>query len=150
MSISHYEASGEVGSGSAVAAGSSRLGTSVQGERGSVISAPICLEEEELRSVAELETPTSRFYVGNRGLCLVEAVEISQSSKIDLDGVLERVERKLIKFALEKTGGARAGAARLMGISRSRLYRRLHALGLDDIAEDEGNGSHSVSHTDHQ
>ena len=93
--------------------------------------APTCLEREEMHRIAEMDTPNSQFYVGRRGICLVEAVDMTESPKIDLDGVLERVERKLIKFALEKTNGARAGAARLMGISRSRLYRRLHAFGLD-------------------
>ena len=93
---------------------------------------PASLAGEELRPVAEIETPTSRFYVGNNALCLVEAVNMTESAGIDFDGVLEGVERKLIKFALQKTGGARAGAARMMGISRSRLYRRLHLLGLDN------------------
>lgn len=102
-----------------------------------------CLKDDEIHQIAEMDTPNSRFYVGRRGICLVEAVDMAESPKIDLDGVLERVERKLITFALEKTDGARAGAARLMGISRSRLYRRLHALGLDGAADDRGNGGAS-------
>ena len=101
-------------------------------EGGTVVSAPPCLKGESLRRVEDLDSPTSRFYVGNGGLCLVEAVEVTDTPTFDLDGVLDRIERKLILFALEKTGGARAGAARLMGISRSRLYRRIHALGLDN------------------
>ena len=104
------------------------------GKNARVVSCPACLDDQELRPVAEMSTRTSRFYVADSALCLVEAVDMTNSPGIDLDEVLERVERKLIKFSLEKTGGARAGAARLMGISRSRLYRRLHALGLDNGA----------------
>ena len=91
---------------------------------------PMCLDEDQLERVEEFDTPTSHFYAGPEGLCLVEAVEVA-NTKIDLDGILQRVERKLIKYALDQTGGARASAARLMGISRSRLYRRIHALGLE-------------------
>ena len=101
---------------------------------------PSGLDVRQLQHVADLDSPTSRFYAGPEGLCLVEAVEVARASAIDLDGVLQRIERKLIKFALEKAGGARASAARMMGISRSRLYRRIHALGLDK----DGGGNHDV------
>lgn len=45
-----------------------------------------------------------------------------------LDQVLAAVERKEIINALRKAGGRRTLAARLLGISRSRLYRRMEAL----------------------
>jgi len=41
---------------------------------------------------------------------------------------LERVERQAILRALESAGGQRSRAAQLLGISRSRLYRRMDAL----------------------
>lgn len=47
-----------------------------------------------------------------------------------LDETLADVERRTILAALRKANGQRSLAARLMGISRSRLYRRMDALGI--------------------
>ena len=47
-----------------------------------------------------------------------------------LDEILESVEREAILAALRSTGGQRTRAAARMRISRSRLYRRLEALGI--------------------
>lgn len=47
-----------------------------------------------------------------------------------LDEVLAGLERREILAALERAGGQRSLAAKLMGISRSRLYRRMDALGI--------------------
>ncbi|MFH0981424.1 MAG: helix-turn-helix domain-containing protein [Planctomycetota bacterium] len=47
-----------------------------------------------------------------------------------LDVVLASVERRAILTALRRTEGRRSQAAREMGISRSRLYRRMEALGI--------------------
>jgi DNA-binding NtrC family response regulator len=38
----------------------------------------------------------------------------------------------LIFAALERTGGNKASAARLLGITRRRLYSRLHSLGAQE------------------
>jgi DNA-binding NtrC family response regulator len=51
---------------------------------------------------------------------------------INLDNVLGAIERELIQRALLAGDGNRALAARLLGISRARLLRRLEALGLPD------------------
>jgi PAS domain S-box-containing protein len=48
-----------------------------------------------------------------------------------LDNYLEDVERQVILRALAAAGWQRNKAAELMGISRSRLYRRMEALGID-------------------
>jgi PAS domain S-box-containing protein len=48
-----------------------------------------------------------------------------------LDSILARVEREAIRRALRAANWQRNKAARLMGISRSRLYRRMEALGID-------------------
>ncbi len=53
------------------------------------------------------------------------------TSAMPLDRILEDVERREILRALEIAGGQRTHAAKIMGISRSRLYRRLDALGID-------------------
>lgn len=48
-----------------------------------------------------------------------------------LDERLADIERRTILTAIRQAGGRRNLAARLMGISRSRLYRRMEALGID-------------------
>ncbi len=48
---------------------------------------------------------------------------------------LQVVERDLIVKALESSGNNRARAARLLGITRAQLYRRLHKHGLESPAE---------------
>ena len=50
---------------------------------------------------------------------------------IVLDEYLERVERELIRRALARSKGNKARAARLLGITRPRLYRRMVQLGLE-------------------
>ena len=49
---------------------------------------------------------------------------------IDLDDYLSRVESALVERALELAGGNKAEAARLLGVSRPRLYRKLVQMGL--------------------
>jgi len=51
---------------------------------------------------------------------------------IVLDEFLGRVERELVRRALERAKGNKARAARLLGMTRPRLYRRLEQLGLLD------------------
>ena len=57
---------------------------------------------------------------------------------LPLDETLADVERRAILTALQRARGQRSRAAKLMGISRSRLYRRMEALGILN-----GNGSSS-------
>ncbi len=45
---------------------------------------------------------------------------------------LDALERDIIYHALEKAGGNKAAAARLLGITRRRLYSRLESLGRDE------------------
>jgi DNA-binding NtrC family response regulator len=46
---------------------------------------------------------------------------------------LEQVERYLIERALATQGGNVSEAARILGLSRSALYRRLASLGLGGV-----------------
>ena len=48
-----------------------------------------------------------------------------------LDEILARIEKREILAALQRANGQRTLAAHLLGISRSRLYRRMEALGID-------------------
>ncbi|MEN6494297.1 MAG: helix-turn-helix domain-containing protein [Thermoguttaceae bacterium] len=61
--------------------------------------------------------------------------------KIVLDEYLGRIERELIERALSRAKGNKTKAARLLGMSRPRLYRRMVQLGLEEEEErtkDEG------------
>ncbi|MHC4180463.1 MAG: AAA-type ATPase lid domain-containing protein [Planctomycetota bacterium] len=51
---------------------------------------------------------------------------------IVLDEFLARVERELIRRAMAQAKGNKAKAARLLGMTRPRLYRRLLQLGLEE------------------
>jgi len=61
---------------------------------------------------------------------------------LPLQHLLEEAERRLIQLALQRAGGRKAGAARLLGIPRPRLYRRMVSLGIADTEED---GEENVS-----
>jgi DNA-binding NtrC family response regulator len=50
----------------------------------------------------------------------------------NLDQVLEQVERRLIDLALKRSKGDQTAAAELLGVYRSRLARRLKALGKEE------------------
>jgi len=60
-----------------------------------------------------------------------DALELHESSEpadMPLDDLLSAVERRALLAALRRTNGQRSLAARQLGISRSRLYRRMEAL----------------------
>ena len=56
--------------------------------------------------------------------------------------VLARVEGPLLRHALELSGGNQLKAARLLGINRNTLRKRLRLLGLLPPAPRNGKGSH--------
>ncbi len=55
---------------------------------------------------------------------------------IDLEKFLTQVETKLIQRALQQAKGNKSQAARLLGITRPRLYRRMVQLGLAAAGEE--------------
>ncbi|MCL2346957.1 MAG: sigma 54-interacting transcriptional regulator [Planctomycetaceae bacterium] len=57
-------------------------------------------------------------------------IMLQQEEKIDLEKFLQSVELELIQRALKAAQGNKAHAARLLGMTRPRLYRRLEQLGL--------------------
>jgi DNA-binding NtrC family response regulator len=59
-------------------------------------------------------------------------VSTSSSHSLGLDQQLESVERQSIQRSLERAKGNKSRAAKLLGISRARLIRRLGQLGLND------------------
>ncbi len=58
------------------------------------------------------------------------AADSAGADSLKLDPLLERIERQAILDALRQAKGQRNMAAKLMGISRSRLYRRMEVLGI--------------------
>ncbi len=64
----------------------------------------------------------------------------------DLDAVLAEAERRLILQALERTGGIRTHAAKLLGVTFRSLRYRLRKMGLDpgdDVGDDDDGGRNS-------
>jgi transcriptional regulator with PAS, ATPase and Fis domain len=51
---------------------------------------------------------------------------------LPLEQLLEEAERRLIQLALQRAGGKKAAAARLLSIPRPRLWRRMLKLGIVD------------------
>jgi DNA-binding NtrC family response regulator len=60
------------------------------------------------------------------------AAPLPQAGMPRLDTVLEEVEKRMIRLALERAQGNQSKAAELLGVWRPRLLRRIKALGLDN------------------
>jgi two-component system, NtrC family, nitrogen regulation response regulator GlnG len=69
---------------------------------------------------------------------LVRAAAASESGKL-YRSVMARVERPLLRQALDLVGGNQLKAARLLGINRNTLRKRLRLLGL--LATPSPNGA---------
>jgi DNA-binding NtrC family response regulator len=54
----------------------------------------------------------------------------TQPKPLNLDAILEAVEKRLVQLALQKTSNSQTDAAELLGVFRARLSRRLEALGI--------------------
>ena len=114
---------------------------------------PAGLAEETL---AELLAHTWPGNVGELARCLTAAVERSTGPLLQpgdmpfslatsrdaiargdgrvlepIKDLLEATERRHIEAALVQSGGSKAGAAKLLGMTRPKLYRRIEALGIE-------------------
>jgi DNA-binding NtrC family response regulator len=63
---------------------------------------------------------------------------------LPLEQLLEEAERRLIQLALQRARGHKARAARLLGIPRPRLWRRMLKLGIMDTEEETTTGETPV------
>lgn len=90
--------------------------------------------EEELRESAlhngSAAAPLPPAAVGNPMASEGQPSGIAAANGQSLDARLEALERSTILSALEQVRGQRTEAARRLGVSRSRLYRRMEALGI--------------------
>jgi DNA-binding NtrC family response regulator len=70
------------------------------------------------------------------------AVHSTQADEpIDLEELLANLEKELIERAIARARGNKSKAAKLLGLNRPRLYRRLVQLGLAEEDPDEREGS---------
>ncbi len=90
-------------------------------------------EQEQAQEWAEARRPAAPAASAASGELrgLPPSGEASADQTLRLDDILARVEREAIYRALNAAGRQRNRAAQLMGISRSRLYRRMEALGIN-------------------
>ncbi|MBX7167183.1 MAG: sigma 54-interacting transcriptional regulator [Pirellulales bacterium] len=63
-----------------------------------------------------------------------------QEQPLALDAFLVEVETELLRRAMARAKGNKAKAARLLGMTRPRLYRRLVQLGLESPSDESGPG----------
>ncbi|MHC4444869.1 MAG: sigma-54 interaction domain-containing protein [Planctomycetota bacterium] len=95
----------------------------------SVIESAIAASEGPILRLEELS-------IARGGWAFAGDLEAGEDQKdMLLDDMLAEIERKAILAALRRAHGQRSRAAKLMGISRSRLYRRMDALGISPREE---------------
>jgi DNA-binding NtrC family response regulator len=87
-----------------------------------IVQRAIVLSRGELISSDEIITDVSTG--------VSETAEVEGLSNIDLNGQVERLEKKLVMQALEKSGGNQSQAAKSLGISERNLRYRLKKWGL--------------------
>jgi hypothetical protein len=80
-------------------------------------------------------------------------VQEHQSSKIVITTespgeliTLDEMERRYVRQVLNAVGGNKTHAARILGIDRRSLYRRLEEPRHDPKSADNGNGAHASGH----
>lgn len=90
------------------------------------------ITQEELRDIApELFTQRALSFEGADGGGQVAAEDSSVSTPAALvEADLQAVERRHLLKVLEQSGGNREEAARLLGVSRTTLWRRMRRLGV--------------------
>ena len=59
-----------------------------------------------------------------------DTMEVDETG-IDLDGLIGSIERDLIRKALERAGGVRSKAARLLGLNRTTLLEKIKKMGIE-------------------
>ena len=72
---------------------------------------------------------------------------LDEVDSLDLDAVMERIERDLIRQALERSRGVQSRAAQLLGTGFRSFRYRLQKYGMadrtDDLAQERSQGDNS-------
>lgn len=63
--------------------------------------------------------------------------------EMDLDKIVDAVERHYIQKALDSCNGIKSGAARLLGLKRTTLLARMKRLSIDEGQEGKAGGNHT-------
>lgn len=69
--------------------------------------------------------------LGNGSLFTDEEDPVLSSEGTDLNGIIEGMEARLLRRALDQAGGVKAEAARLLGLKPSALYYKLEKYGIE-------------------
>ena len=101
----------------------------IRNERGDVTAVACIMRDITEAKERESKTQYAAGTAGADNTALV--AEGTASIGGPLDRMLTAIERKEILTALDRADGQRTLAARTLGISRSRLYRRMEALRID-------------------
>lgn len=100
-------------------------------------------ELAETMAQAHTRATTGKIQVQDLPLRLRSAYDAASSPPVadelpmKLDELLERVETKIIRLALQRSRGNKSRAADFLGISRPRLYRRMDVLGIEEDGVEE-------------
>lgn len=92
-------------------------------ERLCILSEQSSISEEEVRQMLEMKN--TAIQETNDGLVMQTGDELPENSAASILDKYEDYEKKLIKETLKQTKGNKSEVARLLGISRGKLYRRL-------------------------
>lgn len=105
-----------------------------------IIERAVALSGSRVLGLGELPPAVSGI-AGGTGASLLELPE--QGCR--LDDVMNEVERRMLLEALERTGGVRKAAARLLGITFRSLRYRLEKHGLDGPGDEPSSSSDDIS-----
>lgn len=92
----------------------------------------LAMQEAVKSAVLSSAIQVSHLPVAIRTYCSIVSDSTMKVEPIDLDAVLVDLEKVMLRRALKLSPRNRAQAARLLGISRPRLLRRIEQLGLVD------------------
>jgi DNA-binding NtrC family response regulator len=79
--------------------------------------------------------------IGLHDLAALGFLPAVADEKHPLDGTLERVERRVLRRALERTYGNKSEAARLLGLKRTTFLDKLRRHGLDETSKPRASGA---------
>ena len=110
-----------------------RLSILVSGRAAQVADLPETLRRTDSavreRQAISAQKPANAV-TGALPLIRYDTMEVDETG-IDLDGLIGSIERDLIRKALERAGGVRSKAARLLGLNRTTLLEKIKKMGIE-------------------